>query len=95
LVFEEGLATQFSIDMSNPEYGRKCEAKLPALFATALDQFRKLNATDVQILALRGRCLVDDVVPTVLEEMFGATTILAASLCKRVSPHDGDRINTV
>jgi len=93
LVFEEGLATHFSLTQSTSDYASRAEATLPRMFANALSAFRKLNPSPEKIRQIRATILIDHLTPTLLERYFGSSPELALVLCDRVSARDADRLN--
>ena len=90
-LFEEGLATEFSLDRVSSAYKAPCEGDLPPFFRNTLDKFRELKASDAAIKALRKQTTVDAITASVLEKVFGASPELAKALCDRVSIDDADR----
>ena len=87
LIFEEGLATSFSLDIFHDDklYQDRARASLPQLFYDALQLFGQLAPTDESIRNLRANCsCLDKITPDLLTQEFHCPNELAMKLCMRV-----------
>jgi hypothetical protein len=90
--FEEGLAVHFSLtlDRRDPDYDKRSEASLPAMFTDCLSLFRQARMTDAIVEEIRASIPnLDDLAPNDLVRF--TEERLAQTLCERVSHNMEDR----
>jgi hypothetical protein len=89
---EEGLAVHFSLTLHrrDPDYDKRSEASLPAMFTDCLSLFRQARMTDAIVEEIRASIPnLDNLAPSDLVRF--TEERLAQTLCERVSHNMEDR----